>query len=144
MIHQDTISLLKECNAGVKMGVTSIDEVLDKVKDEKLRKILTENKEKHQELGSRLHELLNEFEESGKEPNIMAKGMSWLKTNIMMNMKDSDGTIADLMTDGCNMGVKSLNRYLNQYRAADETSKDIAKELIDLEHSLTIDLRQFL
>ncbi len=144
MIHKDTISLLKECNAGVKMGVTSIDEVLDKIKSEKLKKILTDNKKKHQDLGSRLHEMLNEFDEAGKEPNIMAKGMSWLKTNIMMNLDDSDATVADLMTDGCNMGVKSLNRYLNQYQAADEASKNIAKELIDLEHSLTIDLRSFL
>ena len=37
-------------------------------------------------------------------------------------------TVADLMTDGCNMGVKSLSRYLNQYKAADEQSKNIAKK----------------
>ena len=45
-------------------------------------------------------------------------------------MNESDKTIADLMTDGCNMGVKSLNQYLNQYEAADEKKKDIAKRLI--------------
>jgi hypothetical protein len=45
--------------------------------------------------------------------------MSWMKTNMKLSMEDSDATIADLMTDGCNMGVKSLNRYLNQYKAAD-------------------------
>jgi hypothetical protein len=48
------------------------------------------------------------------------------------------------MTDGCNMGVKSLNRYLNQYEAADEVSKDITKRLINLEEKLTIDIRQYL
>ena len=74
----------------------------------------------------------------------MAKGMSWVKTNVMLAMKDSDATIADLMTDGCNMGVKSLHKYLNQYKAADEDSKDIAKRLIDLEEKLAIDIRGFL
>jgi hypothetical protein len=59
-------------------------------------------------------------------------------------MEESDATIADLMTDGCNMGVKSLNRYLNQYEAADEVSKDITKRLINLEEKLTIDIRQYL
>ena len=29
----------------------------------------------------------------------------------------SDKPIAELITDGCNMGVKSLNQYLNQYQA---------------------------
>ena len=59
-------------------------------------------------------------------------------------MNYSDSTIADLMTDGCNMGVKSLNKYLNQYEAADEVSKDIAKRLINLEEKLAVDIRQFL
>lgn len=59
-------------------------------------------------------------------------------------MDESDETIADLMTDGCNMGVKSLNKYLNQYKAADEISKDITKRLINLEEKLVIDIRCFL
>ena len=48
------------------------------------------------------------------------------------------------MTDGCNMGVKSLSRYLNQYAAADEVSKDITKRRIKLEEQLAVDMRQFL
>jgi hypothetical protein len=67
-----------------------------------------------------------------------------MKTNMKMAMKDSDKTVADLMTDGCNMGVKSLNRYLNQYEAADEFAKDIAKRLINLEEKLAVDIRCFL
>jgi hypothetical protein len=59
-------------------------------------------------------------------------------------MNESDHTIADLMTDGCNMGVKSLNKYLNQYKAADEKSKDITKRLINLEEKLAVDIRGFL
>ena len=59
-------------------------------------------------------------------------------------MNESDATIADLMTDGCNMGVKSLNRYLNEYTAADEISKDIAKRLIHLEEDLALQIRQYL
>ena len=64
--------------------------------------------------------------------------------HMKLGMEESDATIADLMTDGCNMGVKSLNKYLNQYEAADEISKDITKRLINLEQQLTIDIRKFL
>ena len=80
----------------------------------------------------------------GKDPNPIAKGMSWIKTNMKMGMDDSDKTIADLMTDGCNMGVKSLNQYLNKYEAADEVSKDITKRLINLEERLAVDIRSCL
>ena len=88
--------------------------------------------------------MLSKYQDEGKDPNPIAKGMSWMKTNMKLSMEDCDSTIADLITDGCNMGVKSLNRYLNQYKAADEVSKDITKRLINLEEQLTVDLRQYL
>ena len=140
----DTEKLLKECNAGIKMGVSSIEEVIDKVESDDLRSILSSSKEEHQRLGSETRELLNQYDLEGKEPNPMAKGMSWLKTNIMMSIDERDATVADLMTDGCNMGVKSLNRYLNQYKAADEKAKDITKKLINMEADLAVNLREYL
>ena len=144
MINHDTIELLKECNAGIKMGVNSIDDVLDKVKDEKLKKILIHSKEEHQALGSETHSLLNECDESGKEPNIVAQGMSWLKTNVMLAMENTDKTVADLITDGCDMGTKSLNKYLNQYKAASEDAKNITKRLIKIEDNLAAEMRCYL
>ena len=74
----------------------------------------------------------------------MAKSMSWLKTNFKLTVDPSDETISDLITDGCNMGVKSLNRYLNEYEAAEERVKDITKRLINLEGQLAIDIRKYL
>lgn len=144
MIEQDTIRLLRECDAGIKMGVSAIDEVMDYVKSEKLKGILEDCKNEHKDLDKELQELLDRYRDDGKEPNPMAKGMSWMKTNMKLVMNESDHTIADLITDGCNMGIKSLNKYLNQYVAADEKSKDICKRLINLEEDLTIQMRQFL
>ena len=144
MENNDTINLLRECNAGVKMGVSSIDEVLDNVKNDELKAILISSKERHEDLGNDTRQLLNKYDESGKEPNPMAKSMSWIKTNVMLAMEDSDHTIADLMTDGCNMGVKSLNRYLNKYQAADISAKNIAEKLIKIEENLTDDIKCYL
>ena len=144
MIEQDTVKLLRECDAGVKMGVSSIDEVLPFVKSKELEKLLTDCKKEHEKLDREIQSLLDKYRDEGKQPNIMAKSMSWFKTNMKLMMEESDATVADLMTDGCNMGVKSLNMYLNQYKAADEVSKDIAKRLINLEEKLVIDMRGFL
>ena len=114
MIEQDTIKLLRECDAGVKMGVASIEDVLDYVRSDKLKKYLSECKSEHQKLNEELQELLDKYHDDGKEPNPMAKGMSWVKTNVKLSFDESDKTVADLIIDGCNMGVKSLNKYLNQ------------------------------
>ncbi len=144
MVEPDTIKLLRECNAGVKMGVSSIDEVLHAVKDERLKKILTDSKQEHEKLGGETTQILNDYSDEGKEPNPIAKGMSWIKVNMKLGMDNSDATVADLMIDGCDMGVKSLSRYLNQYAAAEEKVKDIAKRLVKIEEELSSDMREFL
>lgn len=144
MIEQDTIKLLRECDAGIKMGVASIDDVVDRTKSPEFRAKLSNCKAEHEKLKTEINSLLKQYQDDGKNPNPIAKSMSWMKTNVKLGMDESDSTIADLMTDGCNMGVKSLNKYLNQYEAADEVSKDITKRLINLEEQLTIDMRQYL
>ncbi len=144
MIEKDTVRLLRECDAGIKMGVASIADVYDHVKSEKMRDCLNACKDEHDGLDKELQEQLGRFHDEGKNPNPMAKSMSWMKTNMKLAMEKSDSTIADLMTDGCNMGVKSLNKYLNEYKAADEKSKDICKRLINLEERLTHQMREFL
>ena len=144
MIEQDTVRLLRECDAGITMGIDSIEDVLDRIKSTDLRDMLANCQREHQKLRAEVDQLLERYQDEGKSPNPIAKSMSWMKTNVKMAMEGGDATVADLMTDGCNMGVKSLNKYLNQYKAADEKSKDIAKKLINLEHQLTLDLRRFL
>ncbi len=144
MIEPDTIKLLRECDAGIKMGVSSIDDVLEYVHEKEFKKYLTDCKEEHEKLQEEIQKLLGKYHDEGKAPNPMAKGMSWIKTNVRLVMNESDETIADLMTDGCNMGVKSLSKYLNQYKAADEKTKDITKRLINLEEKLLVDIRCFL
>lgn len=144
MVHEDTIKLLRECNAGIKMGIDSMHEVLPKTRDAELKQILSLSKQQHEQLENETKNILNRYNDEGKEPSPIAKGMSWVKTNVMLAMEDNDKTIANLMTEGCNMGVKSLGKYLNQYKAADEQSKDIAKKLIWMEEDLTDKIRIYL
>ena len=102
----DTTKLLRECDAGTKMAISSINEILEKVED--------------------------------------TKGMSFIKTNVKMGIDESDKTVANLITDGCNMGIKSLNKYLNQYAMADVISKKITEKLIRLEENLRKELSTYL
>lgn len=141
---EDTVNLLKECDAGTKTAVNSIKEVLDNVKCEQLLTKLTECLHEHEEIGNEIDELLKENNSQGKEPNPMARAMSWMKINFKMLEKGDDKTIANLMTDGCNMGIKQLSSYLNEYTNADEKAKRLAKRLIKSEERLIEDLKAYL
>lgn len=141
---EDTVKLLRECDAGSKMAVTSIDEVLEMVESTELASLLKESKDHHSELGNEIHRMLNQFHVEEKEPSAMAKGMSWMKTNVKISMDHSDATIADLLTDGCHMGIKSLHRYMNQYRNASLLSRELCGRLVVIEEELCKELRSYL
>lgn len=144
MENNDTVLLLKECDSGTKMAVSSIDEVLEKITDPDMRRLLSKSRNHHEQLGNEIHSLLIRYDSEEKDPGLMAKGMSWLKTNMKIGMNDSDSAIADVMTDGCNMGIKSLHKYLNQYQNADKKSKDICRRLASIEEELCKDLKDYL
>ena len=144
MKNQDTIHLLKECDAGSKMAVSSIQDMIGNVKNSSLQQLLKETKDHHEKLGNEIHSMLLKFGCDEKDPNPIAKGMSWMKTNLKLTMDDCDATIADLMTDGCNMGVKSLKKYMNQYPTADDDVKKLCTRLIGIEEQLAKELAQYL
>jgi hypothetical protein len=144
MAEQDTVRLLRECDAGIRMGIEAIDDVLPHVGSDTFKSTLSESRSKHMELKQTIGKTLIDYQDEGKEPSKFAEIMSQIKTGFKMMVKPTDNAIADLITDGGNMGTKSLNRYLNQYQAADEKSRDIAKKLISLEDKLVFDTRKFL
>lgn len=142
--HDDTEKLLRECNAGIKMGISSIDEVLPSVRDSRLKGILESSRREHADLGDETHELLLRYDCDTKEPHPVAKSMSWLKTNVKLMVDPGDKTVADLMTDGCNMGIKSLNGYINQYTLADSRAQKLAGKIIDVEQRMADSMADFL
>lgn len=143
-MDEDSVKLLKECDAGIKMGISSLDEVMESVHGEAVRERLMEGKNDFNKLESRVESFLKKDCEQGKEPAMMAKAMSWIKTNVKLAMDEDDKTVADLITDGCNMGIKSVQRYINKYPTADERVKSIARDLMNVQEKLAKDMRAYL
>ncbi len=142
-MNDDTISLLKECNAGCKMATNSMEQVIPYVRDEKMKTVINSYNERHIETGDECHELLNEAGKAEKDPPAMASAFSWVTTEMKLLIKDDTHQIASLLIDGCNMGVKSLAEDLNQYRQADIASIGMVRKLIKLEQSFSKELLEF-
>lgn len=143
-MQTDTINLLRECNAGIKMGEDAIKQVLPHAKNNEMKHILEVCKNTHAALGDETHALLLNHGADTKDAHPIARTMSSMKICAKMMAKESDKTIADLMTDGCDMGIKSLSRYLNKYKNAEESAKTIAKRLIASEEYLETKMRNYL
>jgi hypothetical protein len=143
-MNEDTIKLLKECNAGCKSATNSMEQVLPFVKNETLKVLIKECNDKHIKLGDECHQMLNVFHEEEKDPNPMAKAFSWMSTEVKLMVNDDTHKVADLMVDGCNMGIKSLSEYINKYKTASLESMNLAKKLIKIEQDFMNELLVYL
>lgn len=143
-MNSDTINLLKECNAGCKSATNSMEQVLGYVEDSKLKNIINDYNQKHIKLGDECHSLLNKYGSDEKDPQTMAKAMSFISTEIKMMTDNKTKKAAEIMMDGCNMGIKSVSGYMNQYSHANPESVTMANRIVKLEQSFIEDLRSFL
>ena len=135
-MNEDTIKLLNSLSYGAKMCTQSFDEVFKHIEKEDMKEAVSECKREHELLNAKIDGMLSVGDIEPKTPNIMAKGMTWMKINTELIMeKDDCKALAGLITDGCNMGIKLLNHYLNDYENADENAKKIVYEMIELQKS---------
>lgn len=144
MNENDTIELLHQCNMGTKVAVNSIRQVLDDVKSKNLKMMLETQLKTHEKLGDDIHKVLVQKNKQEREPSPMTRAMTYLTTEMKTKFDKTDNMIADIMTDGCNMGIKSINKYLNMYKNASQESKDLSKKLINHEEKFLHGLREYL
>ena len=144
MSQKDTVFLLRECSAGIKTAVASIDGVMPYVKEETMLQLLKNSKQSHENLGKSVDSELHKLGVDGKNPNIMAKSMSAIKINAELAFKPTEAQAASLITDGCGMGIKSINKYMNQYPAAGDTAMNMAQKLGTLEQELVDSMKPYL
>ncbi|MBE6772267.1 MAG: hypothetical protein E7547_09035 [Ruminococcaceae bacterium] len=144
MNEKDTQLLLRECSAGIRMAIASIDDVLPYLEDSEIKQVLKESKTEHKDLEKDIDNTLHKMNCDGKEPNIMAKGMSKIKTNAEMAFKPTAAQAASLITDGCGMGIKSIHKYINQYPAASSEVMHLAQRISELEDNLEQKMKPFL
>lgn len=142
-MENDSVKLLKECNSGIKMGVNALERVIPHTKSKGLKQILNASKDEHATLGDETHRLLLRKGGETKDPHPVARVMSDMKIRAKM-LSPNEHIIADIMTDGCDMGIKSVNKYKNRYKKADEETKDLANRLVALERRLEESLREYL
>lgn len=141
---EDTIRLLQETSSGCKMALDTIDHIKSHVEDQQLRVIINKYHDSHEQLQQECMHALAEAGAENKEPNKIAQAFATIQSRVKMLVDDDKSMAASLLTDGCNMGVKSMSEYMNQYRNANDESKRMAGKLRDLEEKMIGDLQPML
>jgi len=144
MTNEDTFSLLKECDAGVKMATDALDDVREYAATPELRALLNTSRQQHEWIGREVADMLKKCGGKEREPHPMARKMASMKTNAKLSADNSEPNVAAVISDGCNMGVKSLKGYLEQYRGAEVPARALCRTLVAVEEQLGTEIRQFL
>lgn len=144
MQERDTINLLKECNSGLKMAVNSINDIIEKVRSRQIHSILEQSLHKHEKIGNEVHSLLNAYNETTEKPGKIAKAMSRLMINMKFIKTPTDYKLAEIMYDGCNMGIRSIYHYKNMYSDASGEAKSLASQIIENEKYCMTELQKYL
>ena len=141
----DTINLLKECDAGLEMAISSLEQVREEAKADNFTNMLDKYYNNHIKIQKDVDKKLVEYNSDGKKANPLAEMMSSMKTSFKLTTTNhTDEEIADLMIDGCNMGIKSVSKYMNQYTNANQDIMQLANDIIVLEQNFMNELRQYL
>lgn len=144
MKDKNEINVLDELNKGACMGQDAIHFILDKVKDNDLKKVLNEQYKKYQDITDRISKLYPEYSE--KEPhetNAMNKVMTWYGIEMKTLMDDSTSKITELLLQGTNMGIIEGRKLLNN-KDTDKEIHKLIQEYVNMQEECVEQLKQFL
>lgn len=142
--NEDSVNLLRECSAGCKMAIDTMDHVKSHVEDKQLMIILDKYLDAHDKIQNECHDIMKEANIEDKDQNTIAQLFATMKSRIMLLMDNDKSEAASILTDGCGMGVKSLSEYINKYKKSDKKIINVAHRLRDLEESMLGDLQPML
>ena len=124
---KENINALDEISKGACMGVDAISDILDKVEDNKFKKLLKNQKEFYDDIKKEVDKIYSKYnsEDIAHETNIMTKAMTWSMVNMKTLTDHSNSKIAELLLQGTNMGIIEGRKILNNKKIDDEVSQII-------------------
>ena len=142
--EDNEVNVLDELNKGACMGCDAIHFIMDKVKDDDLKKELDRQYEKYKGISEKINELYPEY--SNKHPHetsTMNKAMTWYGIEMKTFMDDSTSKLAELLMQGTNMGIIEGRRLLN-HKGTEPEVHALVQEYVAMQEDAVEKLKAFL
>ena len=141
---KNEINVLDELNKGACMGRDAIHFILDKVKDDNLKKELNRQYKKYKDISKEINEIYPQYNEGEPhETGTMNKIMTWYGIEMKTFMDESTSKIAELLLQGTNMGIIEGRRLLN-HKKTDENVHRLVQEYVAMQEDAVEKLEEFL
>lgn len=138
------VSILNELNIGIKMGMDSISNVLESVKDDNFKKILLDQYNKYNEILNKVDKKLQTFDKISKDLPTMQKAMGFIEVKLNTTSDNSISHIAEMMLQGTNMGIIKGIKLLHNNPDMDKTIQNILNEFVDYQEKCMETLKEYL
>lgn len=138
------IEILNELKKIIDMGIIGIEEVVKKVNNPSLEKVMIDEKKEFRVLKDDIMNFLNEYDEKEDSIGIVTRISNDIYTNLKLLKNDDEKEIAKMMIEGTNKAVLRITSLLNNREYKNERLTGILKKTLrTLEHNI-LDLKKYL
>jgi hypothetical protein len=142
--NQNTAEILSEIYRGAKMGVETINSMLNKVNDNKIYDELKYQLRSYDEIANEAYGELVKRNQEPKDISTVNKLSAKMSVGINTMISNTPSHIADMLIKGSTMGVTEMTKSLNSYKDADPDIQALADRFIKLEQDNIDRLMKFL
>ncbi len=141
--NNDNIKFLNLIYQNAQMGLIGIDAVLDKVENEKVAKLIKEQREEYEVFCEDAKKILLKYGASEEEVSAIQKLSSKIMAELM-SMNKEDKNIVKLMMEGNEKGVIAIKEKLSMYKDKDPEIVSLAEKLLETEEHNRNEFKEFL
>ena len=128
----------------IQTSIQSINNILDKVKDSKLKRELKSQYKDYDRLQDTCEDLARVFEIDIHDNSFFIKAKMWIQVNMAILMDKSNRKIASIMIIGSTMGIIDLICAISDSELCRKEFMELATELLDLEKRNVENLKPYL
>jgi len=137
------INFLNDVYQNAEMGIVGINDILYKVKNDKLKKEIEREKKEFQKIIKSCEKILKEYKCKAKKINFMAKMSSEFMSEMKLTKENSDDVILKMMIEGSYKSVGILTTKLMEYDDVESKVKVVGEKLLKIINDNLKQLKNF-
>lgn len=136
--------LLRKTDEGTKYATETISIALDYATGSGMRQLLNKYNKEHEALKGELIETIHERGASESDHPTFSAKMAKMHMKMSLGISSSEHRIAEIMINGCHMGIKTLWKEKNRAKGSGKNSVELADRLIGIEERMKDELLPYL